>query len=231
VRRNADGEPELDLARFWFIPPGFQGAFSALPSTFNARAETVFDKPTFRRAARVSRCLVPATGWREFQSRQPYHFVPTSPSHLASPTLFAFAGLSSTWQAPDGSQVRSFAILTTEPTPPAKAIHNRMPLVLPVHLFDEWLSESDGRQTLAAAEAEAQSLTLNIFPTDPAANSTKYEGPLAVQPCRAEDMHPGKAPKSGSRRERPKAVSAALGSEQLGLFGEPAALGSKDKLC
>jgi putative SOS response-associated peptidase YedK len=227
VQRGPKGEPELELARFWFIPPGFRRALSELPSTFNARSETVFEKVTFKRAAEESRCLVPATGWREFQSRQPYHFVPTSKAHLASQELFAFAGVASTWHAPDGSKVRSFAILTTEPTPPANEIHDRMPLVLPVHLYEEWLSGPGGKETLENARAEAKTLTLSIFPTDRAANNPKYEGPLAIRPFTSQ-VTPTKDPKkSKPRLARARAEADLLEVEQLGLFGEPKTLGSR----
>jgi putative SOS response-associated peptidase YedK len=176
---------ELRLARFWFIPEYWKKPLSGLASTFNARSETLFQKPYFKDAARHHRCLVPATGWREFVEGQPYHFVPTTPQHLVGQPLFAFAGIHSRWTGPDGEETDSFAIVTCEPTPIANEIHDRMPLVLPTALYQDWLSGDNGEALLESALSEAEKLTLRIYASDRAANDSRYEGPLATREVRA----------------------------------------------
>ena len=57
----------LRLARWWMIPGFWTKPLRELPTSFNARAEDVADKPFFRAAFASHRCLVPATGWREFK--------------------------------------------------------------------------------------------------------------------------------------------------------------------
>jgi putative SOS response-associated peptidase YedK len=151
-----------------------------LPTAFNARSEQVAAKPHFRDAFRSARCLVPATGWREYvpagRAKQPYHF------HLGH-TLFAFAGLCSRWVAPDGEVIESFTILTTTPRENAAKYHDRMPLVLAPELYDAWLDPKENAAgTLAAAQRRALEAPIEIYASNPVANSTRFEGPEAVEP-------------------------------------------------
>ncbi len=178
VLSTAEGKRALRLGRFWLIPPGFQQPGKKLPTTFNARAEELAKKPLWRDAFAARRCLVPATGWREFRAeggnKQPYHF------HLGR-RLFAFAGLYSTTLSADGEAVDSFAIVTTEPSAVAAPIHDRMPLVVAPELYGAWLgTEDDPRDVLERAQRLALGLPLEVYPSDPIANSGRYEGPRAL---------------------------------------------------
>jgi putative SOS response-associated peptidase YedK len=105
----------------------------------NARAETLAEKPSFRSAYKYRRCLIFANGFYEWQvspgsKNKIPHFI-----HLKSGEPFAFAGLWEHWQSGDGSEVRSAAIITTEPNGMMSSIHNRMPVVLPRHAYTQWL--------------------------------------------------------------------------------------------
>src|SRR5690606_33839192 len=77
IVRGAGGR-ELRLGRFWLIPSWWKQPLRELPTAFNARAEELAQKPLWREPFRSRRCLVPATGWREFAlekgKKQPYHF-------------------------------------------------------------------------------------------------------------------------------------------------------------
>ena len=94
----------------------------------NARGETIAEKPSFRDAAEKRRCLVITDGFYEWQrsggEKQPYRIT------LADESLFTFAGLWESWSAPDGRDVRTFTIITTEPNGLMKPIHKRMPVIL-----------------------------------------------------------------------------------------------------
>ena len=89
---SEDGRRVLNLARWWFIPPTWTKPLNKLPTSFNARSEDIGQKRLWKGAIKSSRCLVPATGWREFVGgtgkKQPYHF------HFEG-RIFAFAGLKS----------------------------------------------------------------------------------------------------------------------------------------
>lgn len=180
VVRGGDGIPELRLARWWFIPSFWKKPLKELPTAFNARAEDLTSKAFWKQAFRQQRCLVPATGWREFRalekkSKQPYHF------HLQG-ELFAFAGIWSTWHAPTGEAVDSFAILTTEANAIAKSIHSRMPVVLPKTSYDGWLDANrDPTPILNDAIAASADLGIEIYPSNPVANKSGFEGVEAIE--------------------------------------------------
>lgn len=184
VTRTREGKRAVRLARWWMIPRFWSKSLKALPTSFNARAEDIATRPFWRDAFRSSRCLVPATGWREFAGKQgrkqPYHF------HLGH-RVFAFAGLWSTWIAADGEVVDSFAIVTTKPSPAAAEIHDRMPLVLPEDCYDAWLDPTaDAGAVLEAASRATLELPLEIFASNPIGNSPGYEGPEVIEPAPAQ---------------------------------------------
>jgi putative SOS response-associated peptidase YedK len=121
----------------------------------NARGETVHEKPSFRAAFKRRRCLIPVDGFYEWQrtgtrgkDKQPFHI------HRVDRQPFAFAGLWETWSAPDGSEVESCTIITTEPNELLATIHDRMPVILEPEDYDLWLD----------TEVEAESLRELIRP-------------------------------------------------------------------
>jgi putative SOS response-associated peptidase YedK len=171
------GKRALRLGRFWLIPAGWNKPLKELPTAFNARAEELARRPLWKGAFESRRCLVPATGWREFQgkagNKHAFHF------HLDR-RLFAFAGLYSTWIAPEGEAVDTFAIVTTEPSPLARSVHDRMPLVITPEHYADWLGASDPERVLALARNESFTLPLEMYESDPVGNSGRYEGPRVL---------------------------------------------------
>jgi putative SOS response-associated peptidase YedK len=98
--------------------------------TFNAKAETVFEKPSFRSSIKERRCLVLADGFFEWQHvgarKYPYYI------RLKSGDAFAMAGIWNEWSA-GGTKKNTFSIITTEANPMLARIHNtkkRMPVIL-----------------------------------------------------------------------------------------------------
>lgn len=100
VFQSREGNRVLRVGRWWLIPSFWEKPLKQLPSAFNARAEDVTSKPFWRRSFEKHRCLVPATGWREFvasgKKKQPYQFKPRDSG------LFTFAGVWSRWTSPEG---------------------------------------------------------------------------------------------------------------------------------
>jgi putative SOS response-associated peptidase YedK len=96
---------------------------------FNARAETLSEKPSFARAFQKRRCLIPADGFYEWQkvgqTKRPLRFF------LKSGRPFCFAGLYETWMSPQKEPLHTCTIVTTQSNDLIRPIHDRMPVILP----------------------------------------------------------------------------------------------------
>lgn len=138
VVRAAPDTGRLELARLrWGLIPAWAREMSVGNKMFNARAETVDEKPSFRKAFRARRCLIPASGFYEWKQegarKQPYRI------GLPGRAPFAMAGLWECWQPPEGAVVESCTILTCGPNAFMQTMHNRMPVILEPASFDQWL--------------------------------------------------------------------------------------------
>lgn len=108
----------------------------------NARGETLAEKPSFRGSLKHKRCLILADGFYEWKSgpgnkpKTPYFI------YMNDRKPFAFAGLWDSWNGPDGSQVKTCTIITTEPNDLMSLIHNRMPAILHPRDYARWLDPS-----------------------------------------------------------------------------------------
>lgn len=147
----ADAAPLLPKAFLWgLIPPWVKDAKQARQlsnKTLNARAETIFEKPAFRLAAKHSRCLIMIDHFYEH-----YHLKGKTYPHLIrmqNQEPMVLGGLWSEWLDPDSEKkIRSVSIVTTPANELMRKIHNnpkvkeaRMPLILADDLQDEWLME------------------------------------------------------------------------------------------
>ena len=135
VRSSADGR-ELSLAR-WGLVPHWSKEPKSKYSTINARAETVAEKPTYREAFKRRRCLLPATGFYEWQQANGQKV----PHHIRQPDggLFAFAGLWEHWDKED-SGFDSCSIIVTSANAAMQSIHERMPVILNPAQYNTWLN-------------------------------------------------------------------------------------------
>jgi len=134
-RRGAGNTNELLPARWGLVPRWSQGPDNRF-SMFNARAETVHEKPAFRTAFKKQRCLVPVDGfyeWRQENGKQPYYFYRPTGNPLA------FAGLWEQWHDPRGTTVDSCTIIVTSANSLMRPVHDRMPVVLDPDQFAGWL--------------------------------------------------------------------------------------------
>lgn len=148
VRRHPEtGERRLDVLRWGLVPywtkEPARARQTGAPRPVNARADTVATSRMFRDAYQRRRCLVPTSGWYEWQKqpdgrKQAHAFT----RHDDQP--MAFAGLWEGVRWPDGEVLRTFAILTTEPNAEAAPIHDRMPLALTEADWPLWLGEVEG---------------------------------------------------------------------------------------
>jgi len=143
IRRHPEtGARRLDVLHWGLIPHWTKEAAKA-PRPVNARSDTVATSSMFQKAYQRRRCLVPVDGWYEWQkrpdgSKQVYAFARRDNLPMA------FAGLWESVRWPRGEILRTFAIITTEPSPDAAVIHSRMPLALAEADWPLWLGEVEG---------------------------------------------------------------------------------------
>jgi putative SOS response-associated peptidase YedK len=134
---------ELVLMRWGLIPNFAKSIKDFSFSTFNAKAETLTSKATWRIPFERRRCLVPASGFYEWKkidpkTKQPYRF------ELANGNPLAFAGLWDAWKDPEhGRWLQSFTIITTFPNELTGTVHDRMPVILAERDWDRWLSRAE----------------------------------------------------------------------------------------
>jgi putative SOS response-associated peptidase YedK len=143
IRLNRDtGEREIVLMRWGLVPFWARDAKVGY-STINAQAETITISPTYRKAFKHRRCLVPADAFYEWvkidsKTKQPFAIA------LKSGEPYAFAGLWEIWRDTEaGTALRSFAIVTTDPNEVVQPLHNRMPVILQPKDYDRWLTPGD----------------------------------------------------------------------------------------
>jgi SOS response associated peptidase (SRAP) len=149
----------------------------------NARAETIVEKPAFRKAFAKRRCLVPMTGfyeWAKGRRGKVPHYV-----RLRNSDLFTCAGLWKWWKSPEGEWVASFTIIVTDANKLISPLHERMPVVLAQEDHDAWLDpkNQDVRelveflQPYPADEMTAYAVSTRV-------NDVKNDGPELIEPAR-----------------------------------------------
>ncbi len=178
VRAGAAGR-QLVLAR-WGLIPHWANDPAIGNRLINARSDTAAEKPSFRDAFRKRRCLIPATGFYEWQKqggrKQPFHF------RLADGRPFAFAGLWEQWDK--GEQpVESCTVLTTAANDVVRPVHECMPVILRPGDFSAWLDplgSPAGLQALLrpypAGEMEGRAVSRRV-------NDPRHEGPNCLVPA------------------------------------------------
>lgn len=178
-----DGKNAADFF-VWGLIPSWAKDPSIGNRLINARAETLAEKPSFRAAYKYHRCLIPADGFFEWQPQPGSKSKTPHLIRLKSGKPFAFAGLWERWEAADGSEVRSAAIITTEPNRLMTAIHNRMPVILLTDVYTQWLDPSPQTQTslqgLLVPYPEGE---MEAFPISTLVNSPANDRPEVVLPA------------------------------------------------
>ena len=144
------GTRELVPMRWGLVPSWWKKKAKETPATFNARAESVAEKPMFRSAFKRNRCLIPASGYYEWQGTQdgklPYYFT----AHDGSP--LTIAGVWDEWKDVEtGEPLKSCTMIITTANTFVNNIHDRMPVLLKPSDFDKWLAGNAGTDLLKPA--------------------------------------------------------------------------------
>lgn len=167
----------------WGLIPSWAKDPSIGSRLINARADTLAEKPSFRSAYRRRRCLIPATGFYEWKANPGSKTKTPMYISLASGKPFAFAGLWENWHSPDGSQVLSCTIITTEPNELMAGIHNRMPVILPEEAYALWLDANDhGPDELNRLLKPFPAEQMAAYPVSRQVNSPQVDTPELILP-------------------------------------------------
>jgi putative SOS response-associated peptidase YedK len=167
VRAAGGGANELVPMRWGLVPWWWKKQLKQLPASFNARAETVADKPMFRDAFKRHRCIIPASGYYEWvkkpDGKQPYFITG------ADGAVLSFAGLWDRWKNPEtGEHMTSCTIIVTDANALTRHIRDRMPAVLDRADIGAWLSGAAGVELLRSAAEDR----LRMWPVSRRVNKT-----------------------------------------------------------
>lgn len=179
------------LARWGFLP-GWVKDPKAFPLVINARGETLLEKPTFRAAVRRRRCIVLADAFyewrREGRAKTPFAV------RMKAGGPMPLAGLWETYQGPDGGEIDTAAIVTTDANGTLSAVHDRMPVILGADGIAPWLAVD------AVTEREAIRLVrpcpddwLSLYAVSARVNRVANDDPGLLEPVGGPDPGPADA--------------------------------------
>ncbi|HET7328469.1 MAG TPA: SOS response-associated peptidase [Nocardioidaceae bacterium] len=197
-----DAEPVRQLRNLtWGLVPSWSKQ-PKLGRMINARAETVHEKPAFRRGFASRRLIVPSSGFYEwFQTeqvgrsgkplKQPFYLHPKNDDVLALAGLYEFWRDDQKPSGDPGAWLTTFTIITTRATDDVGHVHDRMPMTVARGDWEEWLdpriSDVDHLRTLMAPPPAG---SLEIYPVTTAVNKADNNGPELVEPLAAEPPAP-----------------------------------------
>ncbi|MEE9167741.1 MAG: SOS response-associated peptidase [Candidatus Neomarinimicrobiota bacterium] len=177
----SNGDRHVKLMR-WGLVPSWAGEIPQGSQMINARAETVMEKSSFRRLVPRRRCVVLTDGFYEWKkegmSKVPHYI------HDPDGGILPMAGLWDIWTSPEGDELRSYTIITTEPNSQLESIHNRMPVILQTSDLDLWLRTDEHRPNEAITLLKPYEGQLEIFPVSNFVNSPGNNSPECIQRVR-----------------------------------------------
>lgn len=178
------GRRELVMHK-WGLIPHWAKDMSIGSRMINARAETAAEKPAFRSSLKRQRCLVPANGFYEWKTldpgakksaKQPYFI------RRRDGGVLAFAGLWDRWPSPEGEEIGSFTILTTEPNEFMRKLHDRMPVIIPRDAYSVWLdTKGQDIERISPLLCPFPGDELVAFPVSNRVNNPKFDDPSCIE--------------------------------------------------
>jgi putative SOS response-associated peptidase YedK len=209
------GEVRRRLAPLvWGLVPSWSKQASGGARMINARVESVAEKPAFRRAFSLRRCILPADGFYEWYlpeearrddagpgakltsakgnsskvKKQPFFI------HRADGSRLAMAGIYEIWRDPtkdrddDEAWLRTCSVITTQATDAAGHVHDRMPMVIRREVIDRWL---DPQLTDTQAALDLLSVTdadqLEAYAVSTAVGNVRNNEPSLLEPIETDD--------------------------------------------
>jgi putative SOS response-associated peptidase YedK len=164
----------------WGLIPSWAKDASIGSKLINARSETVSEKPSFRSAFKARRCLIPATGfyeWQKIGKQKKPHYI-----YMQDQAVFAMAGLWETWQDATGQQRETCTIITTEPNDLIRPLHHRMAVIVPPKDYDLWLDPNASTQELATLFEPYPASKMALHEVSTAVNNVTNESSELIEP-------------------------------------------------
>lgn len=180
VRQSRANARTLDMLR-WGLVPSWAKDLAVGSSMINARGETIASKPAFRAAFKRRRCIVPISGFYEWQKlggtrKQPHYITASDDQPLA------LAGLWESWLSPEQESIETYTIVTTTPNEMMAEIHDRMPVILHAEDLDAWLDPGDEGSARVAGLIRPYPAELMLArPVSTHVNSPRHDDPSCIQ--------------------------------------------------
>lgn len=189
------------LVARWGLVPSWAKDPSIGSRMINARAETVAQKPAFRRAFAKRRCLLPADGYYEWYQptgpeaplgksgkplKQPFYI------HRTDDRPLAMAGLYEWWHDPTRADddphawLLTCTVITTSATDELGRIHDRMPMVVAAEDWAAWLDRGRDAGSVAELMRPATAVGLAAYPVSTLVNAVRNNGPELIEPLEPE---------------------------------------------
>ncbi len=185
VYETREGDRVAELMR-WGLVPSWARDTTVGNRMNNARAEGIFDKPSFRQAVRRRRCLLPASGFYEWQPTTVAGKVVKQPWYIsaADGQPLAMAGLFEAWRAaPDAPWLLTCCVITCEANALMSPIHERMPVLVAREDWATWLARSvQEPDAVAPLLAVPSAEGLRAWPVSRTVSRSASEGPELVEP-------------------------------------------------
>ena len=180
VRTNPESLEKECVELKWGLVPSWAKAPGIGNKMINARAETVAEKPSFRKAFQQRRCLILADGFyewkREGKAKQPYYI------HFTDNRPFAFAGLWERWEAGGDAGLETCAVITTGSNTLMKPIHHRMPVILHPQHYESWLGLTSQDLSLVHALLQTSFAEgLEAYPVSLIVNNPRHDSAMCLQ--------------------------------------------------
>lgn len=171
---NEDGNNKLRMFK-WGLVPSWSKDTKMGYRMINARAETISEKPSFKKPFKSQRCLVIADGFYEWQkpdkkTKIPYRFT------MKDKKLFAMAGLWEVWEKED-DPLYTFTIITTSENDLMRPVHDRMPVILPEGNRQIWLDPESNEAELKELLVPYDSNKMDSYRVSDVVNSWKNDLP------------------------------------------------------
>lgn len=164
----------------WGFMPAFVKDPGQISNLINARAESVSRKIAFKSAYKYRRCIIPASGFYEWQKQgrqnTPWYFSAADQQHLC------LAGIWEIWHGEGGEQVNSCAILTTQANKLVAPVHQRMPVIIDKADIKRWLDPQSDYTSLAKMLGPAPEGLLKNCPVSSKVNSVRNDSPECIAP-------------------------------------------------